>query len=597
MKAYQLKIQIKNSHPPIWRRCIVPAGLSFSQLSIVLNTVMGWCGYHLSSFAFYHRGIMLEEEPEEPWYGEYDVYDASEYLIDFLLDSEEWFTYTYDFGDDWEHRVTIEKVLSDYDCNYPKVLKYKGETPYEDCGGIEGYYELLEILKDPARPEHEEMKAWTESHFHQGYDLEDVNRELSSLHLGKKKSDPMSQNEIQDEALQGLPFKRIQGKNQLEEEEEWDPLEEYDFLKELKQMQREFAENMNQAISANLGSRTGKVQLQDIFACYQKKDLVEIAKIHSLGGYYKYNKKELIDFLCRELLSEPVLCRYFLFLSEEELRAVKHAALSGQPEYIEENMDYLHIGGYCSCLAAGRSLIPEDVLEAFRKYCGSGWEKERKEKIWLLYYLNAAAELYGVFPVELLLKMYEKTASGHLSEMDLFIQTLGMPEIKKRFVIENDQIILKEYNDSEMLKSLTAKQRSKPYYSMTKSEIASLGGEGYLPFGRQLHRLCRYLIEELDEEERDAENICKEIQYAVRIGADFEEILQILEDNRVVILEDDLEELAGMLLDVGCHTRLMANRGYTTAEMDRLRGKGTDTRGKKSGTSGKIIDFNSLKRK
>ena len=46
MKAYQMKIAIKNSHPPIWRRFIVPAGLSFSQLSIVLNGVMGWCGYH-----------------------------------------------------------------------------------------------------------------------------------------------------------------------------------------------------------------------------------------------------------------------------------------------------------------------------------------------------------------------------------------------------------------------------------------------------------------------------------------------------------------------------------------------------------------------
>ena len=42
MKAYQLKVQIKESHPPIWRRVIVPAGLSFSQLSVLLNEVMGW---------------------------------------------------------------------------------------------------------------------------------------------------------------------------------------------------------------------------------------------------------------------------------------------------------------------------------------------------------------------------------------------------------------------------------------------------------------------------------------------------------------------------------------------------------------------------
>lgn len=54
MKAYQLKILIKNSKPPIWRRCIVPAGITFSQLSFILDNVMGWSGYHLSKFEFYH---------------------------------------------------------------------------------------------------------------------------------------------------------------------------------------------------------------------------------------------------------------------------------------------------------------------------------------------------------------------------------------------------------------------------------------------------------------------------------------------------------------------------------------------------------------
>ena len=52
MKAYQLKIMIKNSKPPIWRRVIVPAGLSFSQLELVLNESMGWAGSHLGSFEF-----------------------------------------------------------------------------------------------------------------------------------------------------------------------------------------------------------------------------------------------------------------------------------------------------------------------------------------------------------------------------------------------------------------------------------------------------------------------------------------------------------------------------------------------------------------
>ena len=127
MKAYQLKIQIQNSHPPIWRRVIVPAGLSFSQLGILLNEAIGWCGYHLSSFEFYYQKIRIEDEVDEydMWgWDEYEMLEAGETLIDDFLDDEQWFTYIYDFGDYWKHRVTIEKILTDYEYNYAQIVKY-----------------------------------------------------------------------------------------------------------------------------------------------------------------------------------------------------------------------------------------------------------------------------------------------------------------------------------------------------------------------------------------------------------------------------------------------------------------------------------------
>ena len=85
MKAYQLKIMIKNSHPPIWRRFIVPAKLTFSQLSFILNEVMGWCGGHLSQFEFYHLGIMVEEDPEDMDWFDKEVLDAAETPIEPFL--------------------------------------------------------------------------------------------------------------------------------------------------------------------------------------------------------------------------------------------------------------------------------------------------------------------------------------------------------------------------------------------------------------------------------------------------------------------------------------------------------------------------------
>lgn len=183
MKAYQLKIAIKGSHPPIWRRCIVPANLTFSALTDVLNIVMGWDGYHLSSFEFDRLKIRIEEKSDDFGFDDYQDLDAAQTPISSFMESEEWFTYIYDFGDYWQHRVTIEKILPDYEFDYPMVIKYKGDTPYEDCGGIYGYYNLLNILQNPEDPEYEEMRDWAGDPEDQHYDIEEVNEELKNLCL------------------------------------------------------------------------------------------------------------------------------------------------------------------------------------------------------------------------------------------------------------------------------------------------------------------------------------------------------------------------------------------------------------------------------
>lgn len=181
MKAFQLKIVIKNSKPPIWRRVIIPAGITFSQLSIILNEVMGWCGCHIFEFEFYHRGIRLVEDADEfnVGYEPFDYIEASTTYIRGFLEENDWFTYTYDLGDDWQHRVTIEKILDNYENEYPQVIKFKGDCPFEDYGGIRGYYELLEIISDPIHPEYEEKLEWMKSHVYPcEYDMELVNSEL-----------------------------------------------------------------------------------------------------------------------------------------------------------------------------------------------------------------------------------------------------------------------------------------------------------------------------------------------------------------------------------------------------------------------------------
>jgi hypothetical protein len=71
------------------------------------------------------------------------------------------FTYTYDFGDYWRHKVTVEKVVPPTtDLTVPTCIDGRRAGPPEDCGGPWGYGELLEILADPTHPEHAERTEW-----------------------------------------------------------------------------------------------------------------------------------------------------------------------------------------------------------------------------------------------------------------------------------------------------------------------------------------------------------------------------------------------------------------------------------------------------
>lgn len=130
-KAYQLKIIIENSEPPVWRRVVVPNFINFGQLHETIQIVFGWEDDHMHDFSF--PSLKLRTPGSAP-FG--DVSDHENIRIAELVDRVKWFRYTYDFGDNWVHKIMVEKELEDYDYTYPQVIKFKGENFEEDSGGV-----------------------------------------------------------------------------------------------------------------------------------------------------------------------------------------------------------------------------------------------------------------------------------------------------------------------------------------------------------------------------------------------------------------------------------------------------------------------------
>lgn len=154
--VYQIKVTLlETADPVVWRRLLVAAGTPLDRLHRVVQAAMGWQNCHLHSFTA-DGAVYGRPDPELGFRDEKAVR-----LADVMAEEGSRIGYTYDFGDDWEHELTVEKVLAAReDLRYPICVDGRGACPPEDCGGVSGYDGLREVLADPAHPEHREMLAW-----------------------------------------------------------------------------------------------------------------------------------------------------------------------------------------------------------------------------------------------------------------------------------------------------------------------------------------------------------------------------------------------------------------------------------------------------
>jgi hypothetical protein len=179
---YQIKVTLKGTMPPIWRRFLTHRDIDLDKFHLILQSVMGWTNSHLHQFS---SGSTIYSTPDDDFYFEMESEDESKYkLSDLLKKEKDWITYEYDFGDGWEHTILLEKIL-DYDdkLKIPKCIKGKRACPPEDCGGVWGYQNLLGVISNALHPEYEEMLEWLGGEFDpEEFDIEETNRILSEYY-------------------------------------------------------------------------------------------------------------------------------------------------------------------------------------------------------------------------------------------------------------------------------------------------------------------------------------------------------------------------------------------------------------------------------
>lgn len=166
-RIFRFEVRLDEIEPAIWRQIEVPSNYTFWDLHVAIQDAMGWLDYHLHEFTPVQPAAAgpvrigipedsIEEEVLAGWLVPIAMYFAA--AGDSAL-------YEYDFGDGWSHDVRLVAIEAKKPgAKYPRCTGGGRACPPEDCGGVPGYEDLLEILSDSSHEEHADTIAWLQGH-------------------------------------------------------------------------------------------------------------------------------------------------------------------------------------------------------------------------------------------------------------------------------------------------------------------------------------------------------------------------------------------------------------------------------------------------
>ncbi|GAB6485833.1 plasmid pRiA4b ORF-3 family protein [Bacillus cereus] len=185
MKYYQLHLELVGCPFPIWRKVILPAKLTFDDLHDVIQCLFQWEHQYLFEFTVGKYAIsaspdssisfaMLEQTTPSRM-----LRTDRTMLFEQIKKKHQIFQYVYDFGDYWLLQIQVEDI---FEQNFDEITCTGGENaaPLEDIGGIPGYLEFLEVIKDSSHPQHKMYAEWDLLNFDPSFfDIQEVNKGLA----------------------------------------------------------------------------------------------------------------------------------------------------------------------------------------------------------------------------------------------------------------------------------------------------------------------------------------------------------------------------------------------------------------------------------
>jgi len=570
--VFRFKIYLKGIKPMIWRRIEMKSDATFWDLASAIMDVMRWEGYHLFAFELKQPGSKFIQYIGNPNDDFDEVLPAWEIkLNDIFKAKNDKCDFVYDFGDNWEHTIRLEGIYpAEKNTTYPRCLAGKRACPPEDCGGVPGYYEILEILENPKDEEYEETVEWLGG----DYDPSVFNKEDCVFHSPEK----------------NFGMKVHSSKPVV---------------------------NEKNVVSKQFADGDEKFSLEDGLNGALKNDLVIIARNHELKNPHKIKKDELIQQLL-PIIQRDFLAEIFFFSVEQMIlfyptsKDIQSDVDNDDSMTVEKKRNFSKITQFIDNILSNPKEMMQRHPDEIAYLSSKGYvfiekkgideliqvPEELKEILLLMLmengrvffdfqklqdYIIALVRLYGVCSYSQLHQVFRKHTGSNLTLKNIKDYTMSLSERDDEFEAEENYFYLMLLDDEES-SLIFDYDLKKPYYFPTEKEILNYSVDIFCPEAKRvfnrlseifLKKTCisRHFsvvsidfseaIEQQNEEIMDDyDQMLGDILFASKTGKGLFEVLQILDFSDCKFKQiSDLDEFYATYLELLEKTRKWPLKG------------------------------------
>ena len=522
MKAYQIKIVVKKSKPPVWWRLIVPANITFSALAVIVSAVTDSPYDPGFTFEFYQKLDLYEassSRPLEPKSWQYSSREASNTYISDYLDVERNVSFKSASRD---FRIETEKQIDSIDLCYPILIKSTSEN-------AENAFERLKSGFFLAEGEGEFLS------------FDEMIRQDSSGRI-RILCPAVPRSADDNTALSAIGLFQSHS-------------HEFNRLAVSCSTEKSVA---NQPLTYFLGM----LSLPQLF---DKADDFRIQYTRSA------RHDEMVRKISEFLLDKDNLYTIFLPLFDFEIEAFEK--ILEFPGYKPDDEDEgLIFANLCWSLCMfrmqnGAYFIPKDITELYRKLDTDKLDLDRRKAHWIMDICDEIIPpYYAVISIKAFCRLCYRNKEFRMNSdetMSLFNRLL--PEFNS-CVIVGDDVISRKLVEQGQVDDVRREQSGKPLYIMTAEEIHEILTIGYPKSEKSYRKMRSWLQNQLRDGDL-ADDLLVEIHKCLAYGWGIDDAVELLEDNGIKCTFKEMQYCVSILADMSNHTRTFYNRGYTPSEI------------------------------